>query len=230
MGRKVFVSYKYKDTLVASLNKSDLKFDGSKFYWAKRLTRARDYVDELQGIIGKDNINLGEKVGESLADFTDTTIATSLKKRIAQCSITIVLISKGMKTYEAEKDQWIPWEVSYSLRTVAFKDFNKQMNAVLGIVLPDETGTYDWYYTENPECNSTTHHYWQLFGILQKNMFNMKNPTTRECNGSLINEGEFSFIKTVKWDTFTDNHNYYIEKAIEIKDDKDSYDYHINLD
>lgn len=230
MGKKVFVSYKYKDEKVAKLKDAFYEEVDGTMKWNYRFTKARDYVDELQDIIGQDNINLGEKDGESLEDFTDATIATTLKKRIAQCSITIVLITKGMKTYEAEKDQWIPWEVSYSLRTVAFKDFNKQMNAVLGIVLPDETGTYDWYYTENTECNSITHHYWQLFGILKKNMFNMKNPTTRECNGSIINEGEFSFIKTVKWDTFLDNHNYYIQKAIEIKDDKDSYDYHINLD
>jgi hypothetical protein len=232
MGRKVFVSYKYKDEKVARINEAYYEEVNGVMQWNYRYTRVRDYVDVLQKIIGKDNINLGEKDGESLANFSDEAIATTLKKRIAQCSITIVLISKGMKTNEPEKEQWIPWEISYSLRTVSFKDFSKQMNAVLGVLLPDETGTYDWYYTDNSQCNSITHNYGQLFDILQKNMFNINKPTTRECNGSTINEGEFSFIKTIKWESFIydKNSNQFIEKAIEIKDNKDLYDYHINLE
>lgn len=50
------------------------------------------------------------------------------------------------------------WEISYSLRTVSTSGNAKQMNAVLGIILPDDTGKYDWYYTSNPNCNSVTHH------------------------------------------------------------------------
>ena len=53
----------------------------------------------------------------------------------------------------------------------------------------------------------------------------------RQCNGSNIYTNEEpSFFKTVKWDDFMGNHNYYIEKAIEIKNNKDAYDVHINLD
>lgn len=72
----------------------------------------------MQEKIGSDNINLGKKDGESLEDFSDERIETSLKRKIRQCSITIVIISKGMKTNDDEKEQWIPWEVSYSLRIV----------------------------------------------------------------------------------------------------------------
>ena len=163
MGRKVFVSYKYKDEQVAKLQDAFYEEVNSIMKWNYRRTRVRDYVDYLQEKIGRDHINLGEKDGESLDDFADSTIETSLKKKIAQSSITIVLISKGMKTNEVEKNQWIPWEVSYSLRTVPTSGNTKQMNAVLGIILPDETNTYDWYYTSNPNCNSVTHHTKQLF-------------------------------------------------------------------
>ncbi len=233
MGRKVFVSYKYKDTQVKSLNMTEIEFDGRNFFSKPRATRVRDYVDKLQEIIGEDNINLGEKDGESLAEFTDSTIETALKGKIRQSSITIVMISKGMKTNESENEQWIPWEISYSLRTVPTGGNTKQMNAVLGVVLPDETGTYDWYYTSNPACNSTTHHTGQLFKILKDNMFNILEKQFRECNGTKIHTtSESSFIKTVQWDSFIydKNYNWYIEKAIKIKDDKDLYDVHINLD
>lgn len=138
-----------------------------------RKTRARDYVDKLQEKIGADNTNLGEKDGESLEDFSDQQIESTLKKRIRQCSVTIVIISKGMKTNDDEKNQWIPWEVSYSLRVVPTGGNTKQRNAVLGVVLPDENGNYDWYYTSNPNCNSITHHTNQLFTILKNNMFNI---------------------------------------------------------
>jgi hypothetical protein len=234
MGRKVFVSYKYGDSLVRDMNKKDLKVVGGKLSFVPRPTRARDYVDELQKKIGKDNINLGERDGESLEDFSNQQIETQLKNRIRQCSVTIVMISKGMKiSSEDEKEQWIPWEVSYSLRVVPTGGNTKQMNAVLGVVLPDESGTYDWYYRKNPNCNSVTHRYNQLFKILRDNMFNILEKEFRECNGTKIHtKSEPSLIKTVKWDDFmhSKNYEYYIEKAVEIKDDAESYDVHVNLD
>lgn len=234
MARKVFVSYKYKDEKVNDLQAFYFEEVDGKMVFNTRKTRARDYVNKLQDKVGADHINLGEKDGESLADFSDQEIETDLKKKIKQSSITIVLISKGMKSStESEREQWVPWEISYSLRTVPSGGNTKQMNAVLGVILPDESGTYNWYYTYNPNCNSTTHHTKQLFSILYRNMFNLFQKETRECNGSIIHtSNEPSFIKTVKWDDFMtgNNFNYYIEKAIEIKDNYGLYDYKINLD
>lgn len=225
MGKKVFVSYKYADTSVPDLNKKDEVEDFfGRVTYSPRATRVRDYVDELQDIIGRDNINLGEKDGESLEDFSDSKIESALKDKIFNSSVTIVMISKGMKdSGQTEKEQWIPWEVSYSLKEITRSNRTSRMNAVLGVVLPDETGSYGWYYTENPTCNSITHQSGQLFDILKNNMFNIKAPNTRECNGSIINEGDFSFIKTVKWDVFKTSHNFYIDKSIEIREKNEEY-------
>lgn len=234
MGRKVFVSYKYKDELVAKLQNSYYEELNGNMIWNQRNTRVRDYVNLLQEKIGKDNINLGEKDGESLDDFSDYKIESILKGKIRQCSITIVLISEGMKeNNKSEKEQWVPWEISYSLREVPTSWNIKHMNAVLGIVLPNKSGTYDWYYTENKNCNSVTHHTGKLFNILSNNMFNVKDKEFRECNGSdIYTNDEPSLIKTVRWDDFIDGTNYetYIEKAIEIKDDAESYIVRVNLD
>ncbi len=233
MARKIFVSYKYADELVADLKKSTLTFVGEDIRVVARKTKARDYVDLLQDKIGKDHINLGEKDGESLTDFSDGSIETSLKNKIRQSSVTIVLISKGMKTSDNENDQWVPWEVSYSLRTVPTGSYTKQMNAILGVVLPDETGTYDWYYKSNSECNCTTHFTGKLFKILRDNTFNIKEKEFKECNGIQIHiNPEPSFFKTVKWSDFMNgtNYNSYIDKALEIKGNKDEYNFHINLD
>lgn len=231
MGRKVFISYKYADTKVAKLNEAYFEHVDGTWKWNYRLTKARDYVNKLQDKIGSDHINLGEKDGESLAEFSDKNIETSLKKKIRQSSVTIVLVSKGMKTAESENDQWVPWEVAYSLRTISGENYTKQMNAILGVILPDETGNYDWYYSSNENCSCVTHHTGKLFKILKDNTFNILNKTFRECEGEKIytNE-EVSFFKTVKWDEFMSFPNYYIEKSIEIKNNKIAYDVHINLD
>lgn len=234
MGRKVFVSYKYKDEKVAKISDSFYEEVNGRMTLNQRKTRVRDFVDKLQEKIGKDHINLGERDGESLENFSDEQIETLLKQRIRQCSVTIIIISKGMKeALKSEKEQWIPWEISYSLRIVNIGERQKQMNAVLGIVLPDETGTYEWYYTSNPNCNSITHHKGQLFKILRDNMFNIIKKEIRECNGSQIHENdEPSLIKTVKWDDFMNGENYefYLNKAAEIIDDAKSYEVHVNLD
>ncbi|WP_379090723.1 hypothetical protein [Pedobacter sp. UC225_65] len=142
------------------------------------------------------------------------------------------MISQGMVSPgEIENDQWIPWEISYSLRTVQRESSTSRMNGVLGVVLPDRNGSYDWYYTENSACNCVTHHYNKIFGILGKNMFNLKQPTLRDCNGLVIHEGEFSFIKTVRWNVFMYGNNYssFIDTAIEIRDNKEKYNVTVNL-
>ena len=119
MGRNIFVSYKYKDELVSKLKDNYQDEVDGELKWVKRKTRVRDYVDILQELIGADNINLGEKDGESFEDFADSTIEGKLKDKLFQSSVTIVIISKGMKdSTQKEKEQWVPWEISYSLKTV----------------------------------------------------------------------------------------------------------------
>ena len=217
MARNIFISYKYKDNQVAPFLTNQLS--GTD-------TIARNYVDTLQKYLKEDDhINLGEKDGESLEAFTNSTIRTRLKDKIRQSSITIVLISKGMKeNSKPEYEQWIPWEISYSLRETTVQNRKSKRNAILGVVLPDENRSYNWYYKKNPDCNSTTHFTGQLFEMLNENMFNLKKPKIRECNGSKIMEGEFSYISTVKWSNFISTSNIYIEKAINIRDKADEYD------
>ncbi len=232
MGRNVFVSYKYGDTKVPDLNKKDtVDFYGSPFSIA-RSTRVRDYVDELQKLLdAADNMNLGEKDGESLEDFADSTISTSLKDKIFRSSITIVMISKGMKDYtKVEKDQWIPWEISYSLREVTRADKTSRANAVLVVILPDENNSYDWYLTSDSECNCTNHNTSLLFKIIRDNMFNEKDPSRKLCNGYYVYSGDYSYIINVTWNNFKSNPNYYIEKSIKIRDNKNDYNITVNLD
>lgn len=217
MGRKIFVSYKYADEHVLSLP----FIDGQ--------TTVRDYVDYLQNLIDKtDNINKGEDDGEDMSTLKDTTIASKLGDKIYDSSVTIVFISKGMKDpVLPENEQWIPWEVSYSLREQSRQGRCSKTNAMLAIVLPDENGSYE-YFIEDNRCGNCTCRMLKrdnLFAILRENMFNYNYLLTKECfKGQTVYKGEPSYIKTVKWKDITkQNFNSYIEAACCIQKNRDEY-------
>lgn len=222
MGRKVFVSYKYGDTQVQDLNVYEENWFGKKI---KVQTKARHYVDELAEILdNEDHIYKGEDDGESLAGFSDETITSKLRDKIYDSSITIVLVSKGMKTNEAEKKQWIPWEISYSLKEYTRNGRTSLSNGILAVVLPDEWGGYEYYITQDSVCNCRSLNTTFLFQILKDNMFNIKTPNTKICsNGSTVYYGDSSYIQSVKWDDFRSNPNFYLNKAIELRDNKEDY-------
>ena len=218
MGKKIFVSYKYSDSLVQNLP-------------AKLYTTARDYVDKLDDLIeDEDHVYKGEHDDEDLSHLDESTIEQKLRDRMYDSSLTIVIISKGMRENKPEREQWIPWEVSYSLKETTRGGRTSQTNAMLAVVLPDETGSYDYFMESNSECNSTTYSIDILFPILRKNMFNRKETKTRDCNGITVHIGYFSYIYCVQWDYFRDNVNDYINIAYEIYEKRDEYNIVKNLE
>lgn len=150
MGRKVFVSYKYKDNDVATIPN------------VTQPTWPCDYVNLIStNILSSDDIYKGEKSDEDISDWGDYLIWEHLKTKIYDSTITIVLISPNMKEpMKWQKSQWIPWEISYSLRETTRNDRTSHNNAILAVILPDKNGGYDYYNKNN------------LFPILKSNIDN----------------------------------------------------------
>lgn len=211
MGKKIFVSYKYADNTVRAL---------PGIY----NTTVRDYVDILQTKIDLgDHIYKGENDGEDLSTLADSTIGSKLGDKIFDSTVTIVFISRAMKDYTPETDQWIPWEVSYSMREQSREGKISKTNAVLAVIVPDHFNSYEYFLQYNQECNSTTYMTNILFAVLRENMFNQKNPDTRPCNGNNIYSGYFSYIHCVKWDDFIGDIDRYINVTLEIWRNRDNY-------
>lgn len=214
MGRKIFISYKYADNNVYELENN-------------QQTTVRDYVDLLQEKIDKsDHIYKGEDDGEDLSTLSDSTIASKLGDKIFDSSITLVFISKGMKENKKDSEQWIPWEISYSLKEQTRINKTSKTNAVLAIVLPDKNNSYEYFMYPNPICKSTTYVINILFDILKDNMFNRKEKDTKPCNGNTLHYGHFSYIHCVKWDDFikeSKSIDVHLNIAYEICNKKDEY-------
>ncbi len=227
MGRKVFVSYKYSDSLVMDLNIYEDTFWGR----IKVRTTARHYVDKLTDILEKvDDIYKGEDDDESMESLADSTISSKLGDKIFDSSVTIVLISKGMKnTFLPEKDQWIPWEISYSLKEQSRQEKKSKTNGIIAVVLPDEFGSYEYYITIDEACNCINLNTPFLFNILSNNMFNIKEPQRRLCNNQWVYMGDCSYIPSVKWSDFKANPTNYIDKAIELRDRKEEFELRKNI-
>lgn len=221
MGRKIFVSYKFADEQVENLS-------------LMSSSTVRDYVTEFENLIdSSDHIYKGESDGEDISNLSEETIWQKLKDRIYDSTITIVFISPGMKDDRKEdKDQWIPWEVSYSLKETSRKNKNgdavtSKTNAMIAVVLPDAMGSYSYYLERRSCCTSgcTTHRTDKLFQIIGDNKFNLKDAAKKSCAaGRTIWYGDFSYIAAVKWCDFKNDYNKYIEVAYERQTSIDDYD------
>lgn len=159
MGRKVFVTYKYADKLVAPLNGSSQ-------------STVRDYVDILETKFeGFETYSWhGESQNQDLSNLQEETIRSYLSDKMFDTTVTICFVSKGMREFRPESDQWIPWELSFSLKKTTRSDKTSQRNGVLLVVLPDENNSYE-YFIKKTSCVTIL----QLpnqFGIIQRHFFN----------------------------------------------------------
>jgi hypothetical protein len=223
MEHKIFASYRFTDDQVANLA-------------GQSNSIVRDYVDKLESLLAPScHIYKVEYSGENPSE---ETVWDKLRDRILDSTMTIIFISPGMIAQGVEeKDQWIPWEVSFSLRKTERKrpngdTYTGSPNAMLAVVLPDVYGSYDYYLQRSTCCGKgcTIYHNHRIFGIMRDNMFNRKAEDKHICDiHSTIWRGEHSYIRSVRWSDFIENPETYITAAYERQKHTEDYDIHINI-
>ena len=227
MGRKIFISYKYADNNVENIT-------GITSLWG--ICTVRNYVDKIEEMLKDktDHIYKGESDGDDLSQLSQNYIWDRLKNRIYDSTLTMVMLSKGMReNYRAEKYQWIPQEISYSLKEISRKNKNgtpvkSKTNALLAVVLPDRDGSYDYFMYSKTCCDSGCTVYRSdadsIFSIMKGNMFNQKQPNANMCNSEqVVYYGEYNYMLCVKWSDFVNKMEYYIDRAYEIQSHQEDY-------
>lgn len=234
---KIFISYKYADNQVHQ--------ELDKKYWAEETneltgtvikeTKAtgRAYVNYLEELIGRDHIYKGEKDDESLDGKNEEQIWEIIKPKVHDSTVTLIAISRGMKETGQENNQWMPHEIRYSLWEVERGDKTSSTNALLGVILPDQYGSYEYIYGKSscPHCAHVNlidkHNNPYLFSILKGNIFNRKSGNGQKClNGlcsTLIYNDGHSYLHLVTLEEFIKDHQTHIDKALKIKDNCDLY-------
>lgn len=150
MGYNIFVSYKYADDDVKPFS-----------FWNR--TTVRDYVTRFEEGIEKysNSFYKGEHDDEDLSYLSEATIEKKLHDKIYGSSVTVVFISPNMRNpLEEDCKQWIPREISYSLKNVTRNGMTSHVNSLVFVILPDRFGSYLYYRTMNQ------------FNIIQRNIDN----------------------------------------------------------
>jgi hypothetical protein len=206
MGRNVFISYKYGDRNVCQ-------------QYGKT---TNDYVLQLKNRMdGSDTFydrSEDLSANSDLSSWSDGQIERHLADKIFYTSITIVLVSAGMRENKPERDQWMPWEISYSLKEKTRGDNHSYHNAILAVVLPDQYGGYE--YAMDHENTRRYNPY--LFDILVKNRHNLRN-RFYTWTQSWEDFGD-SYIQLIEWPAFMDSMDYYLDRACKIRDNIGRYD------
>jgi len=125
----------------------------------------------------------------------------------------------------SEDNQWIPWEISYSLKEHIRNERRSITNSILAVVIPDERNSYDYYITDY-KCGNCTCRMLKtpsLIKIMQGNMFNIKKPSFVNCLSKTVYKGLFSYIPSVKWCDFIDDAKKYFDIAVEINENFNDY-------
>lgn len=221
MANKIFISYKYWDDSVyqnPNYDKINHPSYPNTTFFAK--VTPRSYVNQLNIALKDYAIQKWENDDEDLSKFKDSTIASKLRDKIYDSSVTIVLISPKMKDwFKAEEDQWIPWELSYSLSEYTRNDRTSKTNGVIAVVLPDENNSYEYCIENLHNCDCAYLKFKNnfCFTIIGENFFNKKDPKLSWCPKCLqyhYDGVDNHYFVLATWNDFIMNPPKYIDEAL----------------
>lgn len=215
--KKVFISYKYSDVVAGR--------EGSF-----------NFRDELITLLGENGlVHKGEdEESFDLSSYNEQQIVAKIAPYIKKSSITVLLVSPN-----AINSEWIPWEISMSLRQRTYEhEQNMTRNGVVGVYLPldryynvSQNGEYT-FYRHKRDCGVVEHHTNILPAIVRDNTFNLINgeyTCEKGCCSHVYSMSVGSYIELVDWSDFISNMSMYLENAWKRRNQFEKYEVRINL-
>ena len=197
MARKTFISYKHSE--------------------------AQDLRNKIITALGDDASYYQGETSES-PDLTNTStenIKRKLKDMMYNTSVTIVIISPGIKS-----SKWIDWEIEYCLKEISRKDRSSQTNGIVAVI-QKINGNYDWFkYTEPlwDGCNSSTYYEDKVYNIISNNRYNQSLPIYQCQKCKSVDSLSGSYISYIEEEEFLKSPQKFIENAYEKSEKSDSYE------
>ncbi len=219
--RNVFVSYKFRDGSVFQT--------GVRGYCGH--TIVRDYVDRAARII--DSVSgyryYGEYGWEDNSRLRWEEIEEILKEKMFHSSITIIFISPDMFEGVEEIEQWVAWEISYSLKNKTRGGVRSNSNAILAVVLPDRNGDYG-YAMYRSYGGRTYLKRRAFFRIVWDNIFNRRGwHYRRDRYGNLEYRDGCGYVAVARWEDFVRDSGYHLGVALGNRGRWEEFDIRKNL-
>lgn len=169
-------------------------------------------------------LNRSEKIDRS--ECSEETIQKYLYKLIKRTTITIVILTPNAVEYRKGAlgyDDWLYDELSYSLQ-------HREENTTNGVIAlytreaKDKlfkTGTHKCNVCNKEQNINTILHFDNL---VRKNMMNIKGSFKKNPCPGVYDSDYDSYISLVAFEEFVDNPMYYIDKALEKRNNKYQYE------
>ena len=117
-----------------------------------------------------------------------------------------------------EEDQWIPQEISYSLKEISHGERVKSKpNALLYVVLPDRSGSYN-YFINKTLSGKVTYNDSIIFNIMWNNLNNLNDAG----EGARLGLPD-SYAVVVRFGDFMQDFHKYIAQAVKNWENIDYY-------
>lgn len=193
-----------------------------KVFISFRFSDGHLYKEELVRIFNNydDVINCSENVDRS--NMSEATIRCYLYKKLSNTSVTIVLLTPQAINHKRNNwgniDDWIYDEIRYSLEDRE----NNRCNGLIAVYTPEA----EKLVVEKGQEVTIIKNFENL---ARKNMLNIKDRFKHCSTPDRYNPDLDSYCSLVSWEKFVSNPNYYIEKAIYKRDNKEQYDIQKNM-
>ena len=146
---------------------------------------------------------LGEtKDSSNISLMNDATVGSILSDKLFSTHVTIVLVTPNIN-----RSNWIPWEISYSLRLINKSHRNSTRNGIVAVVVPNEDNSYDHVIKKTDDGREINIQFFP--DIMKRNMFN----PSRQSSYNSTDKDFGTYISVYKWDEFCSDMNDIINKA-----------------